>query len=239
MAWACSMALRVFAADVGPVGLAAFSGAEPGEVKPPWRVRGLPHKDVALPRFEIVDLAGERVLRVQSDAAYGNLLHPWPASGPATIRQIAWRWRLDQALTRSDLASRAADDVALKLCVLFDMPATQLPWTDRMQLALASAWMGEPLPAATLCYVWDRLLPVGRVVPNAYSARVRYLVVDSGAAGLGQWSAHQRDIAADFAQAFATEREGLPRAMAVAVGSDTDNTGERTIGYVGDVRVRP
>lgn len=60
------------------------------------------------------------------------------------------------------------------------------------------------------------------------SAADRMVVVHSGAAKLGTWVSHQRDVAADFRRAFALEP---PAVNAVIVASDTDNTGETAEAY--------
>lgn len=215
--------------------LAAFSTSDPGLPPLPWRYVGLPKKDLPATRFDVTLLDGQRVLKVQADASYGNVVHDW--QGP--VRGLQWRWRLDKPLTRSNLGNKEGDDAALKLCVMFDLPIAKLPWAERLQLSLARAISREALPAATLCYVWDRLLPVGTVLVNAYTRRVRYWVVDSGESPLRQWVTHQRDVPADFIASFGAEADGVPPVLAVVLGADTDNTGDSALGYVGDVVISP
>lgn len=217
-------------------GVAAFSTGVTGAPPVSWRFVGLPKKsDLPATRFEVLLLDGQRVLKVQADASYGNLVHDW--QGP--VRGLQWRWRLDKPLTRSNLRTKEGDDVALKLCVMFDLPTTKLALSERLQLSLARAISREALPAATLCYVWDRLLPVGTVLANAYTRRVRYLVVDSGESPLRQWVTHQRDVPADFLTSFGAEADSVPLVTAIVLGADTDNTGDSALGYVGDVLASP
>jgi hypothetical protein len=80
-------------------------------------------------------------------------------------------------------------------------------------------------------------------VPNAYTERVRMVVVESGPARLGQWLRMQRDVAEDYRRAFGADdpevaRRPVPRVNAVVVSSDTDNTGETAEAYFGDVSFR-
>ena len=58
-----------------------------------------------------------------------------------------------------------------------------LPLTERTLMRIARSVSGENLPSASLCYVWDATLPAGTLLPNAFSARVRYLVVNGGREG--------------------------------------------------------
>ena len=135
----------------------------------------------------------------------------------------------------ADLRQRSGDDSPLKVCALFDMPLEKLGLVDRSLLRLARSATGEKLPSATLCYVWDHTLATGTLLRNAYSGRVRMIVVNSGDQRLGQWLSHDRDLAADFKRAFGDESDVMPPLQAVLVGGDADNTGGRSLGWVGDV----
>jgi hypothetical protein len=219
--------------------LAPFPGVTGGKPAAPWRVVGLPNSAKPLTRFDITTIDGNAVLRVRSDHSYANLVHDLPDVVLAPGTQLRWRWRLDQPLPDADLRRREADDTALKLCLLFNMPVDNLSFMDRNVLRMARTLSGERLPAATLCYVWDNTLPVGTLINNAYSSRLRMLVVDSGPQHLGQWVSHDRDVVADFRRAFGHESPGVAPLEAVAVGADSDNTGGKSLGYVADVTLAP
>ncbi|MBX3588922.1 MAG: DUF3047 domain-containing protein [Ramlibacter sp.] len=219
--------------------LAPFSAA-PGPAAPaPWRVAGLPGGKVPLARITLAEVDGTRVAKLATAGAYGTLVHditPWVPSPGATL---AWRWRLDQPLAHADLRTREGDDAALKVCVMFDLPLSALPFGERTLLRMARAISAEPLPAATLCYVWDPALPAGTTLPNAYSARVRWRVLDGPASPLRQWRSHRQNLSADFLQAFGHESTTVPPILAVVIGADSDNTAGTSLAYVGDLRLEP
>jgi hypothetical protein len=219
--------------------LTLFSSSSAGEPPTPWRVVALPRANKPLTRFDITPLDGQRVLRVRTDRSYANLVHDLPGYVPAPGTQLRWRWRLEQPLLDTDLRRREGDDTALKVCLLFDMPLERLGLVERNLLRAGRSLSGENLPSATLCYVWDHLLAPGTLLHNAFSHRLRMLVVDSGEQQLGQWRMHARDVAADFQRAFGEESAALPPLQAVLVGADADNTGGRSLGYVGDVTLSP
>ncbi len=204
------------------------NGAAP---PPPWRAIGLPGGKVALAQFDLLDLDGSRVLRVRSAASYGTLNHPVGAA-PGVLR---WRWRIDQAVAGADLRRKEGDDAPLKLCAMFDLPLDALGFVERNLMRLARARSAEPLPAATLCYVWDATLPAGTVLANAYTKRVRFIVLDSGSASLGRWHNHQRDLAADFRLVFGQESATVPPLVAIVIGADSDNIGGASLAYLGEV----
>ena len=226
------------------VELPPFSASESAVPAAPWRIAGLPVQGkaaVPVTRFDITPVDGRKVLRVQTDGSYGNLVHALPGVKLAPAAQLRWRWSLDQPLTNADLRQRRSDDSPLKVCLLFDMPTARLSLVDRSMLSLARSVSGEKLPSATLCYVWDHALPAGTLLANAYTSRVRMLVLDSGDKRLGQWVSHQRDVAADFKQAFGRENgsDGLPALEGILVGADSDNAGGQSLAYVGDITLGP
>ncbi len=221
------------------VALTAFSST-PGEQLPaPWRVVGVPGGKIPLTTYALVEMDGRKVLRVEASKSYGNLVHDLPLVVAETGARLRWRWRLDEPLRGADLRRREGDDSPLKVCALFDMPLTKLGLIERNLLRLARAASGEKLPSATLCYVWDATLASGTLLANAYTGRVRIIVVNSGEQRLGQWVSHERDLAADFKRAFGDESDTLPPLQAVLVGGDADNTGGRSVGHVGDVTLSP
>jgi hypothetical protein len=175
---------------------------------------------VPLARITLAEVDGARVARLATDASYGTLVHditPWT---PSTSATLAWRWRLDQPLAAADLRRKEGDDAALKLCVMFDLPLDALSFGERTLMRVARTVSGEKLPAATLCYVWDVSLPTGTVLPNAYSRRVRFMVVDGTASAPGPWRSHQRSLAADFLKVFGDDTQQVPPAVAVVIGAD-------------------
>lgn len=222
-------------AQTASTALAAFSNALGSGPPTPWRYVSLPGDKVARAQLDLVTLGGQKVLRLQAHNAYGTWVHPW--SGPMT--HLRWRWRLDQAPSAANLMSKEGDDVPLKVCVSFDTPLTDLSFAERTKLSLARAISGEKLPASTLCYVWDQTLMQGQVVPNAYTQRVRFMVLNAGAGQIGQWQNHERDINADFLKAFGHESKTIPHVVAVVVGADSDNTRGNSLGYLGDVVATP
>ena len=216
-----------------------FSSASGANPPAPWRVVSLPKGNKPLTRYDITALDGRQVLRVQTDRSYANLVHDLPPSALAPGVQLRWRWRLDKPLLDADLRRRDGDDSPLKVCALFDLPIEQLGFVERNLLRTARAITSEKLPAATLCYVWDSTLPAGTLLRNAFTDRLRMIVLDSGEQRLGQWIAHSQNLAADFLRAFGQESPTVPPLIGVLVGADSDNTAGQSLGYVGDITLAP
>jgi hypothetical protein len=135
-----------------------------------------------------------------------------------------------------DLRTKQGDDAALKVCAMFDLPRERVPFVERQLLRLAEAKLGEPLPTATLCYVWDPSLPADSVVPNAYTKRLRFITLGGAEK---TWLAVRRDLAADFLRAFGDESRSVPVLRAIAVGADADNTGGHSLGWLDALQLEP
>ncbi|MCB4366607.1 DUF3047 domain-containing protein [Hydrogenophaga taeniospiralis] len=219
-----------------------------GALHPAWRFVGFPQQHTELPptRFEAGTVDGERALKVSTASSYGTLVHGW--SGPVPAARLQWRWRLDQPLVGArvpvDILSKAGDDAALKVCVMFDHPMERVPFWERTVLRLARGVSGEALPAATLCYLWDSSHPALTEGANPYSRRVRFISLQGRGAPLARWVNESRDVAQDFARLFADElpqgaqtpREALPRISTVLIGADSDNTASHSTGWVAGLR---
>lgn len=202
----------------------------PAALPAAWRVAVLPASyGTPATGFDSMTLDGEPSLRIQTERSYGSLVHDFRGPVPGLLQ---WQWRLDKTLPDADIATRSGDDSALKVCVMFDQPLADMPLLERASLQLARAASGEALPAATLCYLWDSRYPAGRSGANAYSARVRYIVLQGPDTPLGQWVTQQRDVTQDFRRLFGRESPQLPPVIAVAVGADSDNTKGRSLAYL-------
>ena len=234
------------AQDVAATPLPSLLGHS-GMLGPDWRMVGLPsrHREVPLTTFDPGQVDGQEGVRIGTDASYGTLVHALPGSVLPTLR-LSWRWRLDQPLVGGtaapDIMSRGGDDAALKVCAMFDHPLDRVPFVERQLLRVARSVSGEDLPAATLCYVWDSVHPAGLQGPNPYTQRVRFITLQGKGAPLAQWQSESRDVAADFAKLFADELPqgaAVPPVRAVLIGADSDNTGSRSVGWVGAMGWQP
>ena len=223
--------------DVTTPVLAPFALPGTNTLNPAWHFVGLPGNHAKPPtHFEVIPLAGETVLKISTDKSYGALALPWTAPLPA---QLEWQWRVDQPLSHTDIATRAGDDAALKVCVLFDQPLADIPFLQRASLALARASTGQKLPNATLCYVWDTHYPPDTSGNNPFTARVRYIVLDGLNTPAGQWHHQKRRVGDDFQRLFGKESPVTPAVIAIAIGADSDNTQGQSLAYLRQLRWLP
>ncbi len=229
------------AALSGPVAaqsaLASF-GSVGGAPQAPWRFIGLPQQTKPFTRFSVVEIDGKRAVKIEADESYGNLVHP--VKSMAAPAHLAWSWRIEKPLEHADLTQKSGDDTTVKVCVFFDMAMENVPFADRQLLRFARSKTTDPVPTATICYVWDQKLAAGTAIDNAFTRRLRYIVVESGNDRLDRWVAEKRDVAADFTKLFSDENgQAVPPIVGVAVGADSDNTHAHSVSYVSGVVLEP
>jgi hypothetical protein len=153
---------------------------------------------------------------------------------PDQLGRVSFSWWVQDLVAEASVADVAREDAAARVLFAFDGDIGSLAARTRAVFELAEALTGERPPYATLMYVWDTALPVGTVIVNPRSDRIRKIVVDSGPAGLRQWRDHQRDLAADFRLAFGEAPGAL---VSIAVMTDADNTRGSAKAWYGAVSI--
>ncbi len=199
-----------------------------------WRHQTLPTVEHTND-FAIVADESLHVLKVHSSSSASS----WVARVDIDSAQkplLQWRWKVSKSLAGSDMRTKQGDDYAARLYVLFDLPPERLSLADRLRIQAARLLSGAVIPAAAICYVWGHAQAVGSSAWNPYTDRVRMRVIDSGDALAMQWRSVQRNVRADWAEAFGGE---VPRIRGIAIGSDTDNTLDSVDTWFGDVRFLP
>lgn len=155
---------------------------------------------------------GDRtVLQTESRQSASGLLRKLDIN-PAEYPILRWSWKIDHTLKREDARTKEGDDFAARVYLVF--PGTFF-WQTR-----------------AINYVWSSHLPKETMLPNAYTKSARIVVVESGEDHVKQWMSESRNIVEDFRRCFGEEP---PRLGAVAIMTDTDNTGEEALAWYGDI----
>jgi len=151
---------------------------------------------------------------------------------PLQHQQLQWRWRVGNLIPGADKRVASGDDSPARLFVSFHGDEKKLDFEQRAQMRFARALSGQSLPYATLMYVWSNALPVGTVLENPRTDRVRAIVVASGPEGVGQWRDYRRNVLEDYRAVFGEEPWDI---VAVGVMTDADNTGQTARCQYGDI----
>lgn len=198
-----------------------------------WTPLALPGKRAAV--FEPMESHAVPALRVQADDSV-SILRQRFAAPLAGGQHLSFQWKADGLPRDADLAVADRSDSPVGVLLAFDGDRSRWTPRDHRFSELTRLLTGEELPYATLAYVWSPAAPVGTVVVNPRSGRIRKLVLDSGVTELGRWRRHERDLQADFRLAFGEDPGPL---RAVALMTDTDNTRSRLTAWYGPLHLRP
>lgn len=163
--------------------------------------------------YTVVAEGAGQVLRAQSQDSASGLIFKKEYDLKHYPR-LAWRWKVDNILQKGDERSKAGDDYAARVYVIF--PHWFAPKTRSIN------------------YIWANKLPKGEFVPNPFFGNAVMLALQSGPGRLGEWLSEERDVAADYRRLFGEEP---PLVGGVAIMTDTDNTGEAAVAYYDDLRL--
>jgi hypothetical protein len=154
---------------------------------------------------------GRTVLRAESHHAASGLLKKVDLD-PDRYPIIRWSWKVAHTLNREDVTKKSGDDFAARVYVVFPSP---LFWKTR-----------------AINYVWSAKLPRNSAVPSPYTGNAVILAVETGEERAGIWISEERNIREDFKRVFGEEPS---RIGAVAVMTDTDDTGGDVTAWYGDI----
>ena len=213
------------------VTVADFSKLRPGDELPEqWE----PITIARIPRhtqYMLATVDGATALRAEAKASMSSLALQ-TSIDPNATPWLQWRWRIAELNSKSDLRSKQGDDFPVRIYVFFDYDIMQLPFFERVVVRVGKALYGDRLPLAALCYVWAPDDPPGTTAWNAYTKRVRMVVATNGGEQVDQWVTVERNVRNDYLMAFGSP---VPRITGIALATDTDNTGERSLAWYGDI----
>jgi hypothetical protein len=211
-----------------------FSAEIPGD-GPPADWKPLTFKKIERhTRYRLVRLDGDVVVEAVSNAGASGLTREIRID-PKEFSIVEWRWRVANLLTKGDPTRKDGDDYPARLYITFAYDPGRLGVLDKAKYEAAKLLYGAYPPHAGISYIWEGRLPKETILHNAYTDRVRMVVVESGAERLQQWVRVERNIGEDYRKAFGEEP---PMISGVAIMTDTDNTGESVTAYYGDIRFR-
>jgi Protein of unknown function (DUF3047) len=211
-----------------PVGLPLLFSPQD---KARWEPVKLPGK--GLTEFKLARQGGKAALmaHAQSSASMMRQALHVPAD---QLGRLQFQWQIEGLIAQADMRERDSEDSPVRLILAFEGDRGRFSAKNAMLSELTQALTGEPLPFATLMYVWCNRCPVESVIVNPRTDRIRKLVVESGPDHVKQWRHYQRDVRADFEKAFGEAPGAL---VGMAIMTDSDNTRSEVRAWYGDIRL--
>jgi hypothetical protein len=199
--------------------------------KSQWQAMRLPGKLLTAYR---VAPQGSREALLAEAASSASMLRQALHIPPGQLGALQFDWQVDQLIASADMRQREAEDSPARLILVFEGDRQRFSSQNQLLSELTLSLTGEPLPYATLMYVWCNDCPVESMIVNPRTDRIRKLAVESGSGRVGQWLRYRRDIRADFEKAFGEPPGTL---LGLAIMTDTDNTRSSTRAWYGPIRL--
>ena len=163
-------------------------------------------------KYSLSDDKGVRVLKADSHGSASGMFREIKVNLTQTPI-LNWSWKTEQVLNNIDEQTKKGDDYPVRIYVVFS--GGLFFWNTR-----------------AISYVWSSNQPVGSTWENAYTDNTRMIAIESGKEKVGQWVSEKRNVLADFRLQFG---EDVEFADAVALMTDTDNSGQKATGWYGDI----
>ena len=163
--------------------------------------------------FEIVSDSPARVLHLVSNGDSSTISKDIKLDCK-DYSVLQWRWKLVELPKGADARKKETDDEALQLYVTF----------PRFPNAVRSRIIG---------YIWDTTAPAGAIFKSQKTGLVTYVVMRSGDGDITKWVTETRNVCEDYKKIYGEEPG--EKIEAISIGIDSDDTGSRAEGYVGEI----
>ncbi len=184
--------------------------------KSKWREVKFPGKSAT--HYAPVWVSGQNWLRAESRRSASMLSQ----SLQVNVQQhpkLRFEWWVEQGLSQADVAVRDREDSPARVILAFEGDRSEFNARDAALSELSQLMTGQPMPYATLMYVWCPQRPVGTIIHNPRTDRIRKMVVATPQT-TGPMVI-ERDMVADYEAAFG---KAPGRLVGIAIMTDSDNT---------------
>lgn len=136
---------------------------------------------------------------------------------------LRWRWRVDRGLDLPEEQTKAGDDFAARVYLMFGFDESRASAFQRLRHRLARLVYGDDVPGSALNFVWTSRLPVGSVWDNPFAPSAKMIALARGEDP--EWRTETVDVAARYRELFGS---APPPLLGIAIMSDSDNSCQRT-----------
>ena len=126
---------------------------------------------------------------------------------------INWSWKVKDTLATNNERAKSGDDFSARIYVVFSDGS--FFWQTK-----------------TLNYVWANHADVGYHWPNPYTKNAQMIAIQTGNDKSDQWQAERRNVLEDIQTIFGKKITDI---KAIAIMSDTDQTGTTAEAWFGDI----
>lgn len=162
--------------------------------------------------YTFVNESGHFVLKAESRSSASGLYRKVSIDLTQTPF-LNWSWKTRQVLESVDERTRQGDDYPVRVYVVFS--GGLFFWRTR-----------------AINYVWSNRQPVGSHWPNPFTSNAQIMAIRSGDSNTDKWLSERRNVLEDYRKIFGEEPGQVD---AVAIMTDTDNSGLSATSWYGDI----
>ena len=185
----------------------------------PLALRGIANQT----RYTLELFEGEETTKAESNCGASGLVLRLDAIRIDQTPLLSWRWRVDRGLDLSHEQTKAEDDFAARVYIMFELDKSRASTFQRLRHRLAKLICGEEIPGSALNFVWTSRLPTGTVWDNPFEPNAKMIALAQGT-NTG-WRTETVDVAARYRELFDAP---IPPLLGLAIMSDSDNSCQRT-----------
>lgn len=171
-----------------------------------------PHSFNGLTQYQLITQDKVTILKATSQKTGSGLvkrqqidLHRTPF--------LNWEWKVEKALYRLSETFKEGDDFAARIYIVVD--GGVFFWNT-----------------IALNYVWSSGQAKNTLWESPFTSNAKMIAVESGNQFKNQWRTEKRNVRQDMIKAFGTDYRFI---NAIAIMTDTDNSGQSVIAYYGDI----
>jgi hypothetical protein len=182
-------------------------------------------------RYTLESFEGMEVAKAESNCGASGLVLRLDAIRLDQTPLLSWRWRVDRGLDLTQEQTKAEDDFAARVYIMFELDKSRASTLQRLRHRVAKLIYGEDIPGSALNFVWTSRLLAGTVWDNPFEPSAKMIALAQGA-NTG-WRTETVDVAARYRELF---HAPIPPLLGLAIMSDSDNSCQSTEAHFADFK---
>jgi len=162
--------------------------------------------------YSLVENGNVTVLKAESRASASGLINRTRID-LAKTPFLNWRWKVDKSLYRLAETLKEGDDFAARIYIIVD----------------GGVFFWKTL---ALNYVWSSSQSINALWDNPFTSNAKMIAVQTGNKNSNQWQTEKKNVREDFRRAYGKDIRIID---AIAIMTDTDNSGQKATAYYGDI----
>ena len=171
-----------------------------------------PHTFDGITNYKLITQDKTTILRATSQNSASGLVKKQRIDLKKTPF-LNWEWKVNKSLYRLSETFKEGDDFAARIYIVVD----------------GGVFFWKTI---ALNYVWSSSQKINTLWDNPFTSNAKMIAIESGDEFKNQWRTEKRNVRQDMIKAYGTDYRFID---AIAIMTDTDNSGQSAIAYYGDI----